>query len=390
MLKYRLALLWIALLPYASSGQSFTSFDTIFTPAAYPDGALTGTLFVPSVPNGIAIVAVHGLGDAVSTMNGWSDTLAARGYTVLNIDYPDPVNAGATFPMPIRAIKTAVQFMRRSRGHFHLTTNVVGVVGRSLGAGLVAQSLIDEEDYFVYGIDNTISDHINFAALLYGLYDFTHFTQTDLPISISLFAQRYFGLNAALEARETPVLQSWRITTPLLLIHGMADARLQYQQTQEFHDSLAANGKSNDLILYPGKPHFFEAPSNGLSFTATGLLVKDSVLAFFSYQSGHAGVGDKPQTPAFAVDQNYPNPCGLSSASGSSATTMSFHLPRPATCSIVLQNVIGEIVRSSLPQFLEEGDHTTMIDVHGLPSGLYFCMLQSDAGAFARAIIVEN
>ncbi len=390
MTKYLLTLLGSLLLPYAIAAQSFTSFDTIFTPPAYLDGDLTGTLFVPSMPNGISIVAVHGLGDAVSTMNGWSDTLAAHGYTVLNIDYPDPVNAGATFPMPVRAIKTAVQFMRRSRNHFHLTTNVVGAVGRSLGAGLIAQSLIDEADYSVYGIDNTISDHIDFAAILYGIYDYYHFTQTDLPISISMFAQQYFGSSATLEARETPVLQSQHLTTPLLLIHGTADARLQYQQTQEFHDSLVANGKSNDIILYPGEPHFFEAPSNGLSFTSVGLQVKDSVLAFFSYQSAQAGISSKEQVPPFAINQNYPNPCGLSSASGCSTTTIGFHLRQAAICSIALQNTLGEIVRLTTTDFLEEGNHTIMLDIRSLPSGLYFCRLQSDAGAFTSGIVVEN
>ena len=128
-----LLVLWALLLPCATVAQTFTTFDTVFTPANYPDGDLTGTVFIPSTPNGISIVAVHGLGDPVSTMNGWSDTLAANGYTVLNIDYPDPVNSGATFPMPVRAIKTAVQFLRRSRNHFHLTTGIVAAVGRSLG-----------------------------------------------------------------------------------------------------------------------------------------------------------------------------------------------------------------------------------------------------------------
>ena len=223
---------------------------------------------------------------------------------------------------------------------------------------------------------------------MYGIYDFYHFTQTDLPISITAFAQQYFSADATLEKRETPVLQADRITIPLLLIHGEADVRLEYQQSQEFHDSLTANGKSNDLILYPGQPHFFEAPSDGLSFTSIGLQVKDSVLAFFSYQSAHAGVVENASTNV--IEQNFPNPCGLSSPSSNLTTTFSFHLLKAANCSIVLLNALGETVQSYSPEFFEIGNHTLMLNVKGLPSGPYFWRLQSDAVCVTKVIIVEN
>ncbi len=346
------------------------------------------TVFVPSVPNGISLVAVHGLGDPRSEMEGWCDSLAANGYTVITIEYPDPVTQNATFPMPVRAVKTAVQFLRENRARLRLTTNIVGAIGRSLGAGIIAQSLIDENDYSVYGIDNTVSDQINFAVLLYGIYDPYRFIQSSLPISIPAFIQQYFHSNTALEARETPVLQAQRVSAPLLLIHGESDVILQYQQSQEFHDSLSAEGKYNDLILYPNQDHLFEMGASSASFSPIGLEVKDSVLAFFAMESSRAGVS--LSGPSAILAQNVPNPCGLASLSGSSSTTVSFRVPKATTCSIELVNRLGSIVRSSSPEFFSEGYHTLTLTVSGLPSGVYYYRISGGASSLARAIVIEN
>ncbi len=47
-----------------------------------------------------------------------------------------------------------------------------------------------------------------------------------------------------------------RVTTPLLILHGEADARVPYYQGREFFEALAARGKTTRMVSYPGSGHF--------------------------------------------------------------------------------------------------------------------------------------
>jgi dipeptidyl aminopeptidase/acylaminoacyl peptidase len=47
-----------------------------------------------------------------------------------------------------------------------------------------------------------------------------------------------------------------RVTTPLLVLHGEADARVPTFQGREFFEVLAALGKTTRMVTYPGSPHF--------------------------------------------------------------------------------------------------------------------------------------
>jgi dipeptidyl aminopeptidase/acylaminoacyl peptidase len=47
-----------------------------------------------------------------------------------------------------------------------------------------------------------------------------------------------------------------KVTTPLLILHGAADARVPTYQGREFFEVLAARGKTVRMVTYPGSPHF--------------------------------------------------------------------------------------------------------------------------------------
>src|SRR6266542_7079958 len=108
------ALAVLYFLPGYVRSQSIVVFDTIYTPTDYVDGAQVGRMYMPALANGVGVVAVYGLQDSLGTMHCWGDSLAAHGYTVLSIDFPDP-GSGAFFPKPIRALKTAIQFLRMNQ-----------------------------------------------------------------------------------------------------------------------------------------------------------------------------------------------------------------------------------------------------------------------------------
>ncbi len=49
---------------------------------------------------------------------------------------------------------------------------------------------------------------------------------------------------------------AYKVTTPLLILHGEADQRVPTFQGMEFFQILAARGKTVRMVTYPGSPHF--------------------------------------------------------------------------------------------------------------------------------------
>ncbi len=52
------------------------------------------------------------------------------------------------------------------------------------------------------------------------------------------------------------VMYAKNVTTPLLILHGAADARVPTYQGREYYELLAARGKTVRMVTYPGSPHF--------------------------------------------------------------------------------------------------------------------------------------
>jgi dipeptidyl aminopeptidase/acylaminoacyl peptidase len=52
------------------------------------------------------------------------------------------------------------------------------------------------------------------------------------------------------------VMYANRVTTPLLILHGAADARVPTYQGREFFELLLARGKTTRMVTYPGSGHF--------------------------------------------------------------------------------------------------------------------------------------
>ncbi len=121
--------------------------------------------------NGIGVVVVHGGGGTQQSTSGWRDTLAAHGYVVMSIDYPDLGQYPDVYPKAARAVKLAVQYLRRNAVTYGITTNKIVGVGMSQGAIAWGEAMIWDNDYGYFQTDSTISDHLDAAILLYGYYD---------------------------------------------------------------------------------------------------------------------------------------------------------------------------------------------------------------------------
>ena len=60
----------------------------------------------------------------------------------------------------------------------------------------------------------------------------------------------------------SPITHAPQVQTPLLLIHGDADRRVPYSQSEEFYTALKSLGKTVQLVRYPGEGHLIQQPSH--------------------------------------------------------------------------------------------------------------------------------
>ncbi len=367
----------VALLEACAHGQSV--MDTVYTPPGYEDGPLHATVYIPEVSNGVGVVLTHGRGAIGADMSMWCDTLAAHGYVAATIEYYDfSTNSQyTTYPKPIRAFKTAVQFLRRNAARFKITTGRIVGLGQSEGAMHWGESIIWDNDYAFFQTDSTISDHLDAAVLLYGIYD-NFYVQPSL-LNVDSILTAFFSPNPDLQwTKGDPIVNVANITTPVLLFHGTADPFVGYEQSVEFRDTLLAYGKTCQLVL-GNWGHAFDVQYSGLQpiFTAAGLLAKDTTLAFL----GRTIVTDVRPTPLnrlpqkTVLEQNYPNPFNPTSS-------IRYQIPDIRYVNLVVFDILGRAVATLVNERKESGTYTVKFDASGLSSGIYFYRL--NAGSFVE------
>jgi hypothetical protein len=94
--------------------------------------------------------------------------------------------------------------------------------------------------------------------------------------------------------------------------------------------------------------------------------------------------GDAERTPAtgvLALEQNFPNPFNPS-------TSITYTLPAATRARVAVFNSLGQEVAVLLNGEIPAGSHTVSWDASAMPSGIYFCRLESDAGFATRRMML--
>jgi len=203
--------------------------DVTFTdiPNGFARGHLKMDLIRPvSAAPTPAIVFVSG--------NGWRSVdraalipqlapLAEAGYLVAAIEYR--IIGEATFPEPLKDVKTAIRFLRANAARYNINPDRIGIWGNSAGGQLAGRAGATG-DMPEFGSDKWPghSSAVQAVVTWYGAFDLS--TRPTRSRS----------------GRRTRRPTSQPPTPPFMLVHGTEDTQVPFRQSEVMHDTLKGAG----------------------------------------------------------------------------------------------------------------------------------------------------
>ena len=170
--------------------------------------------------------------------------LAQNGYVVFSLDNRGTPRRGRDFGGALYGVQGTVEVADQLKGVEWLKAQPwvdgrrIGVQGWSNGGYMTLMLLAKASDQYACGVAGApVTD--------WGLYD-THYTE------------RYMNLPALNEAgyKEARVVTHVDgLTSPLLLIHGMADDNVLFSNSTALMSALQKRGQPFELMTYPGAKH---------------------------------------------------------------------------------------------------------------------------------------
>ncbi|QJU60034.1 alpha/beta hydrolase [Sphingomonas sp. AP4-R1] len=234
-------------------------------------------------------------------------SLAAKGYVVASLNYR--LSGEAPFPAAEKDVKIALRWLRARAADYRMDPDRAGVWGGSAGGHLAALAAVTCKDPTLDpvgpvrpgAIDGEgrplpanplaplagVSDCVQAAVTWYGVFDFaTIDAQAKRPVAgpggnpqTAFLGCTGGDCTAAIKAA-SPVSYVDPSDPPMLLIAGMADRTVPYQQTVEFEAALKAARVPVRTILIPDVDHSFIGKTPDATRDAT-LKALSATFAFF-------------------------------------------------------------------------------------------------------------
>ena len=213
-------------------------------------------------PNGAAVIFVHGAGYLHNVGHFWKNGypreymfnhfLASKGYVVLDIDYRASAGYGRDWRTAIYRFMGGRDLQDQVDGSKYLTKNFgihperIGMYGGSYGGFMTLMALFTAPKYFGAG------------AAIRSVTDWAHYNNgytgqiLNLPQNDSIAYQR-----------SSPIFHAEGLEDPLLMLHGMVDTNVNYQDIVRLEERLIELGKTNwSLASYPVENHGFTRPAS--------------------------------------------------------------------------------------------------------------------------------
>jgi len=212
-------------------------------------------------PNGAAVIFVHGAGYLHNVGNFWSQYpreymfnqyLAKHGYVVLDLDYRASAGYGRDWRTAIyrfmggRDLQDQVDGSKWLTKNYGVPGNRIGMYGGSYGGFMTLMALFTTPEYFGAG------------AALRSVTDWAHYNEGYTSAILNRPQDDTLAYH-----RSSPIYYAEGLKSPLLMLHGMVDVNVHYQDIVRLQQRLIELGKTDwSLAAYPVEDHGFVRPSS--------------------------------------------------------------------------------------------------------------------------------
>jgi len=213
------------------------------------------------VKNKAAVIFVHGSGYMQNAHQYWSvyyreymfnNLLADNGYTVLDIDYRGSAGYGRDWRTGIYRHLGSKDLSDQVDGAKYLVQNYgidkerIGIYGGSYGGFITLMAMFKNPETFKAG------------AALRPVTDWAHYNNSYTPNVLNLPVNDSVAYH-----RSSPIYFANGLKGNLLMLHGMVDDNVHFQDVVRLSQKLIELGKENwELAVYPTEDHDFVEPSS--------------------------------------------------------------------------------------------------------------------------------
>lgn len=212
--------------------------------------------YTPIKSNGAAVLFVHGAGYLQNAHYFWShyhremlfhQLLIEKGYTVLDLDYRASEGYGRDWRTDIyrdmgnrdlRDYVDAKSYLVKNHG---IDSTRVGIYGGSYGGFITLMALLKTPNTF------------NCGAALRSVTDWAHYNHEYTSNILN-----YPSTDPKAYRRSSPIYFAENLNKPLLMLHGMVDDNVQFQDIVRLNQRFIELGKTNfQLNIFPTEAHGF-------------------------------------------------------------------------------------------------------------------------------------
>jgi len=203
-----------------------------------------------------AIVYIHGAGYATSVLKQWgsyqelrfvfNEFLAQQGYVVLEMDYRGSTNYGRDWRSGVYLnmggpdLEDVLGGVEYLRGLKNIDMNRIGIWGWSYGGFMTAMAMFRAPATFQAG------------AAFSGVYDWANYDADYTGERLTTPAE-----NPEAYRRSSPIDFSGQLQNPLLLLHGIVDDNVLFQDAVQLSQKLIHEGKPFEEAFYPEESHAY-------------------------------------------------------------------------------------------------------------------------------------
>lgn len=235
------------------------------------------------------ILMIHGGGwmngdKAAKREKSIANDLVPNGYVCVSINYKLGDNS---WPRNLIDCQEAIRFMQTKCGKYGLDPDSIAIMGGSAGGHLALMLALTADEPNFAGSNMASPKSIKAVIDLYGVTNVLTRQETDPTGKPSGVLKdgttaRVFGCKRgekpSIWKDGSPVNHVKASSPPILILHGMADTTVDYQQSTELYEVCKKAGSRCQLYLIGGLGHTFDLTTGGydlrpivLSFLETNL-----------------------------------------------------------------------------------------------------------------------